>query len=146
MAAVAREPDRTHRGAAPRLRVVPARAERDSSRRVRTPADATASRASAHAMTSSAVYHRRQAMVAVVALAVAVAVVVTVAGTGQSSDSAPAAPAVVVVEAGDTLWDLALPHVPAGVHPTAFMARVAADNDVDPRHLEPGTVLRLPAG
>lgn len=51
---------------------------------------------------------------------------------------------VVVVAAGETMWELVLPHAPAGADPHAFVAEVAARNGVDPGGLEPGTALRVP--
>lgn len=69
---------------------------------------------------------------------------------GQPPDAAaPAAapasrPEYLVVAEGDTLWDLVAPHAPAGVDPSVYVARVAAEGDLDPRALVPGTVVRLP--
>lgn len=101
------------------------------------------------ARVSEAVYRRRRVVAALVALAAGAAIVALVAAVteeGPSHPSPSAEPVVVVVSPGDTLWDLALPHLPAGAHPTSYVAGIAADNEVDPRYLEPGTVLRLPAG
>lgn len=61
---------------------------------------------------------------------------------------APAEPAreatTVVVRAGDTLWDLAAAHGPAGAHRAVYAAEIAAANELDARALRPGQVLRLP--
>lgn len=54
-------------------------------------------------------------------------------------------PVVVVVGPGETIWDLAFPHLPAGEDPRAFVARIVAFNDVDAGALRPGTVVRIPA-
>lgn len=51
---------------------------------------------------------------------------------------------VVVVSRGETVWDLAVAHAPAGEHRQVYVAEVLARNDVDPARLLPGTVLRLP--
>lgn len=145
MAAVAYDHDTAVRSR-PTLRVAPAGP-------LRAPSGPAPSRPMAasptRARVSEAVYRRRRVAAALVALA-AVAVVVAVAAAvtegGPSHPSPSAEPVVVVVGPGDTLWDLALPHLPAGAHPTSYVAGIAADNEVDPRYLEPGTVLRLPAG
>lgn len=121
----------------PALRAVPVQPRRAPSRAPR--------RSPARVRTSRAVFRRRRVVATLLAL-VAAALVVAVAGPPAPGSSPPPEPVVVVVGPGDTLWDLALPHVPAGVHPTSYAAQVAADNEVDPRYLEPGTVLRLPAG
>jgi Tfp pilus assembly protein FimV len=62
------------------------------------------------------------------------------------ADAATAArpPRPVVVGPGDTLWDLALAHVPARHDPMAYMVEVIALNDVKATALKPGMVLLLP--
>ncbi len=50
----------------------------------------------------------------------------------------------VVVAPGETMWEVVLPHAPAGADPHGFLAEVAARNGVDPGRLEPGTALRVP--
>lgn len=91
---------------------------------------------------SAAIRRRRSA-------AVAALVAVTVGGLALRSDAAPAtapAPVTVVVAPGDTVWDLALAHLPPGSSPHAYVAEVLARNDVDAAAVRPGTVLRLPRG
>lgn len=50
----------------------------------------------------------------------------------------------VVIAEGDTIWDLARMHAPAGRDAVAYMAEVVAMNEVDATALQPGMVLRLP--
>lgn len=77
------------------------------------------------------------------AVALAAATLMTAAGTsGAAPPVAP--PARVVVQPGDTLWDLALAHVPAGEDPLDYVARVVAANSADAGRLQPGSVVRLP--
>jgi LysM domain-containing protein len=49
-----------------------------------------------------------------------------------------------VVQPGDTIWDLAAPHVPEGVSLQEYVAEILLINDVDPGALQPGSVLDLP--
>ncbi len=49
-----------------------------------------------------------------------------------------------VVAPGDTIWDIAGPHVPEGTDLQSYVAEVILLNDVDPAALEPGSVLDLP--
>ena len=66
-------------------------------------------------------------------------------GAGISQAGAPAAPPrQVVVQAGDTIWDLALAHLPRGADAATYVATVVATNAVDAARLRPGTVLDLP--
>ncbi len=60
----------------------------------------------------------------------------------QEGDEAPTIRA--VVQRGDTIWDLAAPHVPEGVSLQDYVAEILLINDVDPGALEPGSVLDLP--
>lgn len=97
-----------------------------------------------------AVYRRRRAVAAAVVVVAAVAMGMAVASaTGALVNQVPpragaAEPVRIVVGPGDTVWDLAAPHAPAGTEPMAYVVEVAALNDVDPRAVRPGTVLRLP--
>lgn len=82
------------------------------------------------------------------ALLAAVAVGLWVLGaalaTGSEADEAPVAPVSVVVRPGDTVYELAQQHRPAGVDTLSYAALVAEVNDVDARAILPGTVLLLP--
>jgi hypothetical protein len=85
-------------------------------------------------------------LVAAVAAA-AVTIEAPTAGEGAGSAAATAAgagPRVVVVEAGETVWDLAVAHTPEGERPAAYVAEVVAANGVTATSIEPGTELRLP--
>lgn len=98
--------------------------------------------------------YRRRRRVAVALAVVAVLTLVTAAaaaGAALGGGHAPAVPSAagaevvtVVVGPGETLWDLVRPHTPAGADAGGYVAAVAADNDLDPRALTPGTVVRLP--
>ncbi len=81
-------------------------------------------------------------------LVVLVAVVWFLGGTALSSraDVPPAATVTVVVQPGDTLWDLARVHAPRGVATMEYVLQVQADNGVRAGLLLPGSVLRLPQG
>ncbi|CAN5575587.1 hypothetical protein BH24ACT14_BH24ACT14_07280 [soil metagenome] len=96
----------------------------------------------------AAVYPRRRlAVVAVTVVAVAALLLVGV-WSPWSAAATPAgvatAPIEVVIAPGDTVWDLAHAHAPAGQSPRIYVARILAVNDVDATALAPGTVLRLP--
>lgn len=65
------------------------------------------------------------------------------ADVGPGGGAQPAAVRV-VLRPGDTVWDLARLHAPAGTPHTAYVRRVLAANDVDPAALRPGAVLVLP--
>lgn len=93
----------------------------------------------------------------VVLMAAAVVAIVALAGGSPSGAAGPGATAVgpggagggeriVVVGERDTLWDLAFVHAPAGTERGTWVAQVAERNDVDPRALRPGDVLRVPSG
>lgn len=102
------------------------------------------------------VYRRRRLVAVAVAVAVAT-VVVLVMAAAMIVPGAPAAPSAqpatagsaaepvtVVVAPGETLWDIAAPYAPAGTEPMAYVVQIAAYNGVDPRAVQPGTVLQLP--
>lgn len=96
---------------------------------------------------SRAVYRRRR--LAVLAAAVTtVSSLATVAGaTGATAGRAlppPPPPARVVVEPGDTVWDLAAARLPAGEDLRGYVAEVVERNRVDATALPPGSVLLLP--
>ncbi|MGH3666456.1 MAG: hypothetical protein ACRDU8_10295 [Egibacteraceae bacterium] len=92
------------------------------------------------------VYRRRRLAVLLVAVGIVMAVVpaaglgVRPAGASGGAD----APTTVVVQPGDTVWDLVAPHVPAESSTHVYVAGVLQRNGVDARHLAPGTVLELP--
>ncbi len=71
-----------------------------------------------------------------------------VAGTAgfSQADTAPVAPIQVVVQPGDTIWDMARQHAPAGMSTLEYVMLVEQHNDVRSGALLPGTVLELPQG
>ena len=84
----------------------------------------------------------------VLALLVVVAAAAWFLGGGlvrASQADEPAQPAVtVVVQAGDTVWDLARLHAPAGSSTQDYAMQIVIHNDVTATALRPGTVLELP--
>lgn len=79
-------------------------------------------------------------------LALLLAAGVLASGLVQRSQAEPqpAAAVSVVVQPGDTIYDLALLHAPEGVDTLSYAALVARANGVDARRLVPGSVLLLP--
>jgi nucleoid-associated protein YgaU len=96
---------------------------------------------------ASAVYRRRRLLAAVVLLVVAGAAVLGWSGLRAQDATAavPVAVHTVVVAPGDTVWDLARAHAPAGVAVDAYALEIVRVNGVEPAALAPGSVLRLPA-
>jgi nucleoid-associated protein YgaU len=94
-----------------------------------------------------AVYRRRRLLAAVVLLVVAGAAVLGWSGLRAQDATAavPVAVHTVVVAPGDTVWDLARAHAPAGVAVDAYALEIVRVNGVEPAALAPGSVLRLPA-
>jgi nucleoid-associated protein YgaU len=84
------------------------------------------------------------------ALAVTVLVVLWVLAGGLAGPSQattpPAAPITVVVQPGDTVWELARQHGPSGVGTLEYAALVEQRNGVRAGALLPGSVLVLPQG
>lgn len=79
-------------------------------------------------------------------LAVLLAAVWVISGGVGPSQAVtpPADPVVVVVQPGDTLWDLARDHAPAGMATLEYVMLVEQVNDVRAGRLLPGTPLQLP--
>lgn len=69
----------------------------------------------------------------------------TVLAASASSSASPAAVTAVVVERGDTVWDMAARHASPGVDRIGYVRRVVELNGVDASALQPGTVLLLPS-
>jgi nucleoid-associated protein YgaU len=101
----------------------------------------------ARAPADPAVYRRRRLLAAVVLLVVAGAAVLGWSGLRAQDATAavPVAVHTVVVAPGDTVWDLARAHAPAGVAVDAYALEIVRVNGVEPAALAPGSVLRLPA-
>ena len=66
-----------------------------------------------------------------------------IAGRSQA-EPAPLASIQVVVQSGDTLWDMARDHAPAGMATLESVMLVEQVNDVRAGGLIPGTVIELP--
>ncbi|MGI9015704.1 MAG: hypothetical protein ACR2HR_01125 [Euzebya sp.] len=67
------------------------------------------------------------------------------AGLSQA-DTPAAAPVTVVIQTGDTVWDLARQYGPAGMATLEYAAVVESHNGVRAGRLIPGSVLELPQG
>jgi hypothetical protein len=94
-----------------------------------------------------AVYRRRRLLAAVALLVLAGVAVLGWSGL-RAQDATAAVPVTaqtVVVAPGDTVWDLARAHAPAGVSVSAYAQEIVRVNGVEPAALAPGSVLRLPA-
>ena len=85
----------------------------------------------------------RVAALAVVLLLLAWLLAGAMAGRSDA-DPGPVAPVQVVVQPGDTIWDMARQHAPAGMATLEYVMLVEQHNDVRSGALIPGTVLLLP--
>lgn len=65
---------------------------------------------------------------------------------GPVQQAVPASAATAVVEPGQTLWEVASDHAPAGVATDAYVRELAAVNGIDNGAVDAWQVLRLPAG
>ncbi len=86
---------------------------------------------------------RRLVAVAVVLTALGGIVSASAAGRGSEVASRPQAPQSVVVQPGETLWDLSLRYAADGTDPRAYADELMALNDVS-GVAPPGTSLELP--
>jgi LysM domain-containing protein len=96
---------------------------------------------------SIAVYRRRRLAVAVllvVLVGLLFAMVLALAAPLHSDAAGTGGAQTIVVGVGDTIWDLARAHVPAGRDVMSYVAEIVVLNDVDATALQPGMVLRLP--
>ena len=84
---------------------------------------------------------RRRAGLAIVAVSV---VGLSLMGGGTAPASRSSAPRAVVVEPGQTLWDLADRYAPEGMDLRAYVDAVVGLNDLDGRAPFAGERLRLP--
>lgn len=104
-----------------------------------------AARRLARARRRRRVYWRRRLAVAVGLLAL-VALLVVVVGRGADADLAqPEIAGYATIEPGDTLWDVAVEHAPAGTDPRAYVERLRQVNELDGAGVPAWTVLLLPA-
>lgn len=67
------------------------------------------------------------------------------AGQAQAQNPSTAPVILVVVQQGDTLWDLSREHAPEGLSTLEYAHIVAQANEVRPGLLVPGSVLMLPS-
>ena len=86
---------------------------------------------------------RRRAALALVALGTIVVTLLGGGPDGSSVASVPGAPKAVVVQPGETLWDIADAHAPANVDPRAYVDALTELNDLDGT-LPAGLKIRLP--
>lgn len=70
---------------------------------------------------------------------------VVVGGTWAEAELAETVAGHVVVQPGDTLWDIAVATAPDGVDPRDQVARLRALNHLDGAHLDAWAVVLLPA-
>jgi hypothetical protein len=84
--------------------------------------------------------------VLIVAAGLVLALSLAVTAPSRAGAGDAAATRSVVVRQGDTIWDLAGAHAPAGRDTMAYIAEIVALNDVRPSALHPGMVLQLPTG
>lgn len=102
-------------------------------------------RPAAGAPTPRAAYWRRRlaAVAALVALAFAATVLVgRVVAEAELGDPVAGE---AVVEPGQSLWDVAVATTPAGVDPRAHLEDIRRLNGFDSAHVEPWTVVAIPA-
>lgn len=87
---------------------------------------------------------RLAALLLVVAVAVLVGQVLVRPAPALVPVTAPASAATVVVQPGQTLWDIAVTHAPDGTTTWTYVDRLAELNGVTAGQLQPWQVLRLP--
>lgn len=101
----------------------------------------------------AAAYRRRRLIPAALTVVVAITLLLVgmssvgsgaTAAAGVGAANGVVAPVEVVVSPGDTIWDLAHRHAPAGQDPRAYVVRILEINDLDATALLPGKVVRLP--
>jgi hypothetical protein len=90
-----------------------------------------------------AMVRRRRAALALVAIGTVAATLLGGGPDGSSVASAPGAPKAVVIQPGETLWDIAQAHAPASIDPRAYIDAIVALNDLGPS-LPAGLRIRLP--
>jgi Tfp pilus assembly protein FimV len=90
-----------------------------------------------------AMVRRRRAALALVALGTVVVTLLGGGPDGSSVASNPQAPATVVIQPGETLWDVAEAHAPSSIDPRAYVDAIVALNDLGPT-LPSGLEIRLP--
>jgi hypothetical protein len=94
--------------------------------------------------TSRATYWRRRATVLAGLLALVVVLVTLTGLGGAEADLEDRIAGQVTLAPGDTLWDVATEHAPAGVDTRAYLADIRQLNGFDSGALDPWTVVLLP--
>ncbi len=89
-------------------------------------------------------WRRRLGVLLVLAALVGLGVQTLVGGPGAATEVAPVSATTVVVQPGQTLWDVAQEHAPADVSPAAYVRELAELNGVTNGALDAWQVLRLP--
>lgn len=92
---------------------------------------------------ASAPRRRLAALVAVLGTAIVLALAAGASGASADLDH-PRTAGHTVVEPGETLWDLAVEHAPAGVDTRDYLARVRTLNGFDSAEVPAWTVVLLP--
>ncbi len=90
-------------------------------------------------------WRRRLGVLLVLAALVGLAVQTIADAPVAAPEVAPVSATTVVVQPGQTLWDVAEEHAPADVGPAAYVRELAELNGVTNGALEAWQVLRLPA-
>lgn len=106
--------------------------------------DPTPSRSLAPSGPLQAWRRRIGALLVVVAAVFLVAEALT-AAPAPVDDAVPVSATTVVVQPGETLWDVARRHAPADVGTAAFVEQVTALNGINGGQVDAWQVLRLPA-
>lgn len=86
---------------------------------------------------------RRRAALAVVGLATVIVSIFASGPDGTAPASAPGAPHAVVIQPGQTLWDIAERYAPEGIDPRAYVDSLSRLNELDGA-LVSGAQIRLP--
>lgn len=90
-------------------------------------------------------WRRRLGVLVVLAALVGLAVQAVADGPVAAPEVAPVSAATVVVQPGQTLWDIAEEQAPADVSPAAYVRQLAELNGVTNGALDAWQVLRLPS-
>jgi nucleoid-associated protein YgaU len=97
-------------------------------------------------LTAMVARYRRAAAMVAFALVLIGLVASALYARGDAPVTGPAATTVVVVQQGDTLWDLALQYGPPGADPRATVAQIRRANGIVGSLIYPGDALRVPRG
>jgi hypothetical protein len=98
-----------------------------------------------HAPLTPSTYRRRRLKVLAGLVLLVFALMVFIGRVGAEAELADPVAGHVVVEPGDTLWDVAVDTAPQGVDPRRQLAELRELNGFDGAHLEAWTVVLIPA-